>query len=57
MFDKVFIDTLINFLYTNLKNTPVTKTRIKQLFVIFDSCWREELKETKYAKKNEKKAH
>ena len=52
MFNKLFIDALITFLYINLKNTPVTKHRIGLLFNIFNDGWKKELKEIKY---NEKK--
>jgi len=51
MFTKIFIDILINFLYNNLKDGPVTKARIKQLLIVFNSCWKKELREIKYAKK------
>tara|TARA_R110000822_G_scaffold117136_1_gene249225 strand:+ start:198 stop:395 length:198 start_codon:yes stop_codon:yes gene_type:complete len=52
MFNKLFIDALITFLYANLKNTPITKHRIALLFTIFNDGWKKELKEIKY---NEKK--
>ena len=52
MFNKIFIDALISFLYINLKNKPVTKHRITILLTIFNNGWKKELKEIKY---NEKK--
>ena len=37
MFNRIFIDALVEFLYANLKRQPVTKTKIKLLFkVLFD---------------------
>ena len=51
MFNKVFLDALIYFLYINLKNTSVTKYRIAQLLNIFNDEWEKKLKEIKYVKK------
>jgi len=51
MFNKVFLDALIYFLYINLKNTSVTKYRIAQLLNIFNDEWEKKLKEIKYEKK------
>jgi len=51
MFNKIFIDALISFLYINLKNKPVTKHRITILLTIFNDGWKQQLKEIKYGKK------
>ena len=52
MFNKIFIDALIQFLYVNLKKQPVTKIKIKLLFKVFELGWKEELKKIKDVKKN-----
>ena len=43
---------LVEFLYANLKRQPVTKTKIKLLFKVFEIGWKEELKKVKNVKKN-----
>tara|TARA_R100001082_G_scaffold77835_1_gene45556 strand:+ start:36 stop:200 length:165 start_codon:yes stop_codon:yes gene_type:complete len=52
MFNKIYIDALIQFLYVNLKKQPVTKLKIKLLFKVFEIGWKEELKKVKNVKKN-----
>ena len=52
MFNRIFIDALVEFLYANLKRQPVTKTKIKLLFKVFEIGWKEELKKVKNVKKN-----
>ena len=46
MFNKIYIDALIQFLYVNLKKQPVTKLKIKLLFKVFEIGWKEELLDT-----------
>ena len=52
MFNKIFIDALIEFLYINLKRQPVTKGKLKQLFIIFILGWQTEIRKNKDVKKN-----
>lgn len=52
MFNKIFIDALIEFLYVNLKRQPVTKSKLKQLFIIFMIGWQAEIRKVKNVKKN-----
>ena len=52
MFNKIFIDALIEFLYVNLKRQPVTKSKLKQLFIIFILGWQTEIRKIKDVKKN-----
>ena len=47
MFNKIFIDALIEFLYVNLKRQPVTKSKLKQLFIIFIIGWQAEIRKVK----------
>jgi len=52
MFNKIFLDALVEFLYINLKKTPVTKTKIKVLFRVFLIGWKTEIRKIKNVKKN-----
>ena len=52
MFNKIFLDALIEFLYVNLKGQSVTKSKIKQLFIIFIIGWQTEIRKVKNVKKN-----
>jgi hypothetical protein len=52
MFNKIFLDALIEFLYINLKGKPVTKNKVKQLFLIFSIGWKLEMRKAKNVKKN-----
>tara|TARA_X000001382_G_scaffold95276_1_gene69723 strand:+ start:216 stop:380 length:165 start_codon:yes stop_codon:yes gene_type:complete len=52
MFNKIFLDALIEFLYINLKGQSVTKSKIKQLFIIFIIGWQAEIRKVKNVKKN-----
>ena len=52
MFNKIFLDALIEFLYINLKGQSVTKSKIKQLFIIFIIGWQTEIRKVKNVKKN-----
>ncbi len=52
MFNKIFLDALIEFLYVNLKGQSVTKNKMKQLFIIFIIGWQTEIRKVKNVKKN-----
>ena len=55
MFTKIFLNSLIDFLYLTLNKKPVTKRKIKKILLLFSYIWLEKLRETKI--KNEKKVH